>query len=165
MQPDAVQHFFQNRQRFRVTGHLTFVQEQQVNVAVRIQFAAAVAAEGHDRDGRKLLARLGRECVHGRGPQRADDAVNAAADRAWQTSRPPPPFWCASLTRCIACLMKGAKARQLLAQPARPGGSDNRSAASASIFFSKSCTGAQVAGKVRGKQAGGEAQPEPSRTG
>ncbi len=42
---------------------LAFVQKHEVNVAVRIQFRAAIAADGHQRQWRKLLLRPGRKAA------------------------------------------------------------------------------------------------------
>ena len=63
-EPDSAQDFFQNRQRLRLPRDLAFMQEQQVNVAVGIQFAAAITAERDDSDGRKLLAGLNGKRVY-----------------------------------------------------------------------------------------------------
>lgn len=75
-QPDAVQHPLQNRQGLHAVGHLTFLQKQEIDVAQRIQFAAAVTAERDQRDGGEaVLGALG-EVVVGRVPKRPDHAVD-----------------------------------------------------------------------------------------
>ncbi len=54
---NAVNQFGQMRQRL-VRRDLAVVQKHEVNVAVRIQFRAAVTADGHERERRKFLLRL-----------------------------------------------------------------------------------------------------------
>jgi len=62
--PQGIQHpinqLGQMRQR-PVDRDLAEVQKHEINVAVRIQFCAAVATDGHQRDGRKLFLRLRRK--------------------------------------------------------------------------------------------------------
>ena len=55
-------------------GDLAVVQKHEVNVAVRIQFRAAITADGDQRQRRKFLLRLGRQAA-ARG--RSRDAATA----------------------------------------------------------------------------------------
>ena len=87
--PQRIQHtvnqFGQMRQRF-ARRDLAVVQKHEVNVAVRIQFRAAVTADGDERERRKLLLRLRRQTVSRRVPkmpqQRVKDRRARLADFA-----------------------------------------------------------------------------------
>ncbi len=70
----AVNQLGQMRQRF-ARHHLAVVQKHEVNVAVRIQFRAAIAADGHQREGRKFLLRLRRQARARRFPKMPQQLV------------------------------------------------------------------------------------------
>ena len=72
---EAVDDAGQVRQRAGAGGDLPAVQEHEVNVAVRIQLRAAVAADGHQRQLRKLLAGLLGQAGLGGVPQVAQQRV------------------------------------------------------------------------------------------
>ncbi len=75
---DAVYHAREERQRLVARGHLSLMQKHEINVTVRAQFGAAVAADRHDGDGRELPLGLGREAVAHRLPQAAQENVQQA---------------------------------------------------------------------------------------
>ncbi len=62
------------RQRF-ARRDLAVVQKHEVNVAVRIQFRAAVTADGDERERRKLLLRLRRQTALGLRPKMPQQRV------------------------------------------------------------------------------------------
>ena len=70
----AVNQFGEIRQRL-ADGDLAVVQKHEVNVAVRIQFRAAITADGHERDRRKFLLRLRRQILHRRFPKMPQQRV------------------------------------------------------------------------------------------
>ena len=75
--PQRIQHSVnqlgQMRQRF-ARRDLAVVQKHEVNVAVRVQFRAAVTADGDERERRKLLLRLRRQTASRRPPKDAATA-------------------------------------------------------------------------------------------
>ena len=80
------------------------VQEHEIDVAVRIEFAPAVAADGHQRQGRKLVLDPARNL--GRRSHSARSSTSSMAARAWQISSPPLPARCCILSRCVSSFKK-----------------------------------------------------------
>ena len=80
----AVNDAGQVRQRAAAGGHLPVVQEHEVDVAVRIELRPAVAADGHQRQLRKLLPRLFGQAAlaasHKMAQQRVEDRGARVAD-------------------------------------------------------------------------------------
>jgi len=66
---------------------LAVVQKHEVNVAVRVQFRAAVTADGDERERRKLLCACGDKLLRA-ASQRCRNSASRIAARAWQISRP-----------------------------------------------------------------------------
>ena len=58
---DAVNEFGEVGQGFAAGDDLPVLQEHEVNVAVRVELGAAKAADGDERQFRKLFLRLGRQ--------------------------------------------------------------------------------------------------------
>jgi hypothetical protein len=117
------------------------VQEHEINVAVRIQLRAAKTADGHQRDRRKFLLRRRGDWPSPR-PQMAQQRVqhrraglaDFAAVRAGAVLQLEP---------VRLDLEKFFVARELFRRVAL-GEKDRRASAAASIFLSRSCTGAKV---------------------
>ena len=61
------------RQGLEAGGDLPVVQEHEIDVAARVQFGPAVAADGHQGYGRKLLLCLLGQTSFGRLPQVAQE--------------------------------------------------------------------------------------------
>ena len=101
----AVNQLGQMRQRLGSGHDLAVVQKHEVNVAVRIQFRAAVTADGHQREGRKFLLRLRGQAVFGRIPKMPQQPSRIAA-RARQISHPPAPPRCWIFSRWVSTLRK-----------------------------------------------------------
>ena len=88
LQPDvpkriqnAVNDLGQMRQRPAPGRNLPVVQEHEINVAVRIQLRAPVAADGHQRQRRKFLSRLLGQSALGRVPQVAQQQIDDGRPR------------------------------------------------------------------------------------
>ena len=106
--PQRIQHAVnqpgQIRQRF-ARRDLAVVQKHEVNVAVRVQLAAAVTADGHQRQRRKFLLRLRRQAALGRFPKMPQQRVeHRRAGLANFT--PAAPARCSNLSRCVSTLRK-----------------------------------------------------------
>ena len=78
---NAVDDLGEMRQRLAAGHHLAVVQEHEIDVAVRIQFGAAVAADGDEGERREFLLRLGGEAALGGVPEIAQQHVENCGAR------------------------------------------------------------------------------------
>ena len=85
---------------------LAVVQKHEINVAVRIQFRAAITADGHQRQRRKFLLRLRPTGCSRAVSQRCRSSASSIAARPGKFRVRPRRARCHSFSRCVSTLRK-----------------------------------------------------------